>query len=151
MQEGRNEENATILIVDDEPGGVGRRANSYIGNPIAPEEWAARVEGGLRISRLRREAMAKNRALSALYAIATSLSRSLNLKEVLEQALQQVLDLMELDAGFVRLEDQGGQEFRIAAGKGVFAAELEAIGSVGPCEEFARSVVRAEAPVFIPN
>lgn len=231
MQEGRNEENATILIVDDEPGWVGRfqkmlerqgfsivvarskqealealvtcqshvmvldldkahlegrqiltalradegkrhlpvivsttgvtaqqraqglrwGADDFIGKPIDPEELAARVEVWLRISRLRREAMAKNRALSALYAIATSLSRSLNLKEVLEQALQQVLDLMELDAGFVRLEDQGGQEFRIAAGKGVFAAELEAIGSVGPCEEFARTVVRAEAPVFISN
>lgn len=231
MQEGRNEENATILIVDDEPGWVGRfqkmlerqgfsivvarskqealealvtcqshvmvldldkaylegrqiltalradegkrhlpviiattgvtaqqraqglrwGADDFIGKPIDPEELAARVEVWLRISRLRREAMAKNRALSALYAIATSLGRSLNLKEVLEQALQQVLDLMELDAGFVRLEDQGGQEFRIAAGKGVFAAELEAIGSVGPCEEFARTVVRAEAPVFIPN
>ena len=231
MQEGRNEENATILIVDDEPGWVGRfqkmlerqgfsivvarskqealealvtcqshvmvldldkahlegrqiltalradegkrhlpvivattgvtaqqraqglrwGADDFIGKPIDPEELAARVEVWLRISRLRREAMAKNRALSALYAIATSLSRSLNLKEVLEQALQQVLDLMELDAGFVRLEDQGGQEFRISAGKGMFAAELEAIGSVGPCEEFARTVVRAEAPVFIPN
>jgi GAF domain-containing protein/ActR/RegA family two-component response regulator len=231
MQEGRNEENATILIVDDEPGWVGRfqkilerqgfsivlarskqealealvtcqshvmvldldkaylegrqiltalradegkrhlpvivsttgvtaqqraqglrwGADDFIGKPIDPEELAARVEVWLRISRLRREAMAKNRALSALYAIATSLSRSLNLKEVLEQALQQVLDLMELDAGFVRLEDQGGQEFRIAVGKGVFAAELEAIGSVGPCEEFARAVVRAKAPVFIPN
>ena len=231
MQEGRNEENATILIVDDEPGWVGRfqkmlerqgfsivvarskqealealvtcqshvmvldldkahlegrqiltalradegkrhlpvivattgvtaqqraqglrwGADDFIGKPIDPEELAARVEVWLRISRLRREAIAKNRALSALYAIATSLSRSLNLKEVLEQALQQVLDLMELDAGFVRLEDQGGQEFRISAGKGMFAAELEAIGSVGPCEEFARTVVRAEAPVFIPN
>jgi diguanylate cyclase (GGDEF)-like protein len=231
MQEGRNEENATILIVDDEPGWVGRfqkmlerqgfsivvarskqealealvtcqshvmvldldkahlegrqiltalradegkrhlpvivsttgvtaqqraqglrwGADDFIGKPIDPEELAARVEVWLRISRLRREALARNRALSALYAIATSLSRSLNLKEVLEQALQQVLDLMELDAGFVRLEDQGGQEFRIAVGKGVFAAELEAIGSVGPCEEFARAVVRAKAPVFIPD
>lgn len=231
MQEGRNEENATILIVDDEPGWVGRfqkmlerqgfsivvarskqealealvtcqshvmvldldkahlegrqiltalradegkrhlpvivsttgvtaqqraqglrwGADDFIGKPIDPEELAARVEVWLRISRLRREAMAKNRALSALYAIATSLSRSLNLKEVLEQALQQVLDLMELDAGFVRLEGEGGQEFRISAGKGMFAAELEAIGSVGPCEEFARTVVRAEAPVFVSN
>ncbi|MEK6569223.1 MAG: response regulator, partial [candidate division NC10 bacterium] len=231
MQEGRNEENATILIVDDEPGWVGRfqkmlerqgfsivvarskqealealvtcqshvmvldldkaylegrqiltalradegkrhlpvivsttgvtaqqraqglrwGADDFIGKPIDPEELAARVEVWLRISRLRREAMAKNRALSALYAIATSLSRSLNLKEVLEQALQQVLDLMELDAGFVRLEGEGGQEFRISAGEGMFAAELEAIGSVGPCEEFARTVVRAEAPVFISN
>jgi diguanylate cyclase (GGDEF)-like protein len=231
MQEGRNQENATILIVDDEPGWVGRfqkmlerqgfsivvarskqealealvtcqshvmvldldkaylegrqiltalradegkrhlpviasttgvtaqqraqglrwGADDFIGKPIDPEELAARVEVWLRISRLRREAMAKNRALSALYAIATSLSRSLNLKEVLEQALQQVLDLMEMDAGFVRLEGEGGQEFRISAGKGMFAAELEAIGSVGPCEEFARTVVRAEAPVFISN
>ncbi|MBI4379603.1 MAG: diguanylate cyclase [candidate division NC10 bacterium] len=231
MQEGRNEENATILIVDDEPGWVGRfqkilerqgfsivvahskqealealvtcqshvmvldldkaylegrqiltalradegkrhlpvivsttgvtaqqraqglrwGADDFIGKPVDPEELAARVEVWLRISRLRREAMAKNRALSALYAIATSLSRSLNLKEVLEQALQQVLDLMELDAGFVRLEGEGGQELRISAGKGMFAAELEAIGSVGPCEEFARTVVRAEAPVFISN
>ena len=231
MQEDRQEENATILIVDDDPGSVGRLqawlerqgfsivvarskqealealvscqshlmlldlekdhldgrqiltalradegkrhlpvivfttgvtaqqraqglrwgADDFIGKPIDPEELAARVEVWLRISRLGREALAKNRALSALYAIATSLSRSLNLKEVLEQALQQVLELMELDAGFVRLEDQGGQGLRISAGKGMFAAELEAIGSVGSCEEFARAVVRAKAPVFIPN
>jgi diguanylate cyclase (GGDEF)-like protein len=58
---------------------------------------------------------------------------------------------MELDAGFVRLGDQGSQEFRISAGKGLFAAELEAVGSLGACEEFAKTVVRAEAPIFIPN
>ncbi|MBI2903298.1 MAG: diguanylate cyclase [Candidatus Methylomirabilis oxyfera] len=126
-------------------------ADDFLVKPIDPEELAARVEVWLRISRLRREALAKNRALAVLYAIATSLSRSLNLKEVLEQALQQVLELMELDAGFVRLQDQGGHELRISAGKGVFAAELEAIGSVGPCEEFARAIVLAEAPILISN
>jgi len=126
-------------------------ADDFIGKPVDPEEFAARTEVWLRISRLRQEALAKNRALSALYAIATALSRSLNLKEVLEQALQQILELMELDAGLVRLSDHGGQELRIFAGKGVFAAQLEEVGSVGSCEEFARAVAHAERPILIPD
>ena len=91
----------------------------------------------------------RDSALSALYSIATSLSRSLNLKEVLEQALQQVLELMEMDAGVVRLADRGGRELRVSAGKGVFAAELEAVGSARACEEFARAVAEAERPILI--
>lgn len=124
-------------------------ADDFIGKPIDPEEFAARIEVWLRISRLRQEGLARYRALSALYAVATALGRSLNLKEVLEQALQQILELMELDAGTVRLLETGGQELRVFAGKGAFAAELEEVGSAGPCEEFVEVVARGESPILI--
>ncbi|HLC21708.1 MAG TPA: response regulator, partial [Candidatus Methylomirabilis sp.] len=124
-------------------------ADDFIDKPVDSEEFAARIEVCLRISRLRQEALAKNRALSALHGVATSLSRSLNLKEILEQALGQIIQLMEMDYGVVRLPDNGGQEVRVSSGKGAFAAELEAIGSLPASEEFAGAVATAERPVLI--
>ncbi len=139
----------TGAIAKERAQGLRWGADDFIPKPVDPEEFAARIEVWLRISRLRQEAVAKNRALSALYAIATSLSRSLNLKEVMEQALQQILELMELDAGVVRLPNHGGQEFTVSAGKGVFVAELEAIGSLRPSEEFSRAMAKGERPILI--
>jgi diguanylate cyclase (GGDEF)-like protein len=124
-------------------------ADDFISKPVDPEELAARIEVWLRISLLRREALARNRALSALYGIAASLGRSLNLKEILEQALGQILQLMEMDAGTIRLSDSAGQEFRVSAGDGTFAADLEAIESLRVSEEFARAVALAERPILI--
>ncbi len=124
-------------------------ADDFIDKPVDPEEFAARIEVWLRFSRLRWETLARNRALSALYDIAASLSRSLNLKEILEQALGQILQLMEMDAGTIRLSDTAGKEFRVSAGDGAFAADLEGIESLRVSEEFAKAVALAEGPILI--
>lgn len=126
-------------------------ADDCISQSVGPEELDARIDVWLQISRLRRETLFKNRALSALSAMAATLGHSLNLKEVLEQALGQILDLMELDAGLVRLSNNDKPEFRICVGNGVFVAQLKEAGSAGPCEEFAGIVAQSEKPVLIPD
>src|SRR5574341_2252999 len=74
--EGRQHVPAIVLTTGGtaQQRGLGLRwgADDFIDKPIDPEEMAARIEVWLRIRHVQREALAKHRALSALYAIATS-------------------------------------------------------------------------------
>src|SRR5579884_436080 len=59
---------------------------------------------------------AKNRELSALYMIASTLSKSLNLKELLDEALSTVLQIFGTEAGMIHLlEETGGPLHLISA------------------------------------
>ena len=57
--------------------------------------------------------------LATLNAIATTVSQSLNLKEVLHSALDEVLELMQLRAGWVVLRDGQEGELRLMASRGL--------------------------------
>jgi diguanylate cyclase (GGDEF)-like protein len=123
--------------------------DDLIGDSPDPEACAHRIEVWLRIGRLREEAQAKRRALSLLLRITASLSRSLNLKEILEQALEQILELMEMDAGLVYLPDHGGQAIRVSVGDEMFPADLEAVGSMQFADEAGGTVPRTWRPILI--
>jgi len=56
--------------------------------------------------------------LSALNALAVTVSQSLDLREVLHSALDEVLELMRLRAGWITLRDDHSGELRLAASRG---------------------------------
>ncbi|MBI2832222.1 MAG: GAF domain-containing protein [Chloroflexi bacterium] len=71
----------------------------------------------------REELVSRNEELSALNSIATTVSQSLNLKEVVEHALRKVLEVTRTTAGCVFLRDSTGNS-------------LEMVSSVGPSDIF---------------
>lgn len=82
-----------------------------------------------------RQLVRRNEELSALYDIAVTVSRSLQLEEILNGALTKVLEVMELRAGWVFLQDEQSGCLALAAQKGLspqFATE-EAEQELGYC------------------
>jgi len=68
------------------------------------------------LDRSRRQLLRRNAELSAVNAIAITVSGSLNLDEILEGALAKVLEVMNLRAGWIILEEDGGSVLAASAG-----------------------------------
>ena len=66
----------------------------------------------------RDELVSRNEELSALNSITTTVSRSLNVEEVLENALQKVLEVTRTTAGCVFLRHSDGNKFEIMSSIG---------------------------------
>ncbi len=76
----------------------------------------------------------RNRELAALNAVATAMSGSLALNEVLERALRAVLEAMGFSAGWVFLFDESGLRQPPVCSVGISASVLAAEGlEVAPC------------------
>ena len=73
------------------------------------------------------ELRARNRVLAVLLDISDFLSRSQRLTEVLDGALQKVLEHFELDAGRIYLMDESGESLTLAAHRGVETSGLERV------------------------
>ena len=72
----------------------------------------------------------RNRELAALNAIATVVSQSLNLDEILNTALDKVLELLHLDVGGIYLADPVRRKLDLVVHRGIskeFAREVESI------------------------
>jgi signal transduction histidine kinase len=75
------------------------------------------------LDRSHRQLLRRNAELSALNAIGVTVSASLRLQEVLEGALAKVLELMNLRAGWILLQDGGGPVLAASVGVSPGAAE----------------------------
>jgi two-component system NtrC family sensor kinase len=80
-------------------------ADDYVTKPFSPEELLARVKAMLRMRQMEREVLRHNRELAALNIIASVVSRSLDLEEVLPATLDTIMSLLEMHAGAVYLLD----------------------------------------------
>ncbi|MFN3477644.1 MAG: GAF domain-containing protein, partial [Candidatus Methylomirabilales bacterium] len=96
-------------------------------------EALARSRG--EIEEFNRQLLRRNEELSALYAIALTVSRSLKLEEILNGALAKVLEVMKLRAGWIFLQDGREGHLTLAAQKGLSAefAKEEAERELGEC------------------
>ena len=80
--------------------------------------------------RAEEEISQRNHELAALNAIATVMSQSLNLNEILNAALDNVLKLMRLDVGGIYLADPVRRKLELVVHRGVskeFAHEIESM------------------------
>jgi len=77
----------------------------------------------------------RNEELSALNAVAVAVSRSLNLSEILDGALEQVLALMKFPAGWVFLRNGAEDQLSLSAWRGIPAHWLarDAEDGLGDC------------------
>ncbi len=82
------------------------------------------------LDRSRRQVLRTNEELSALNAISVTVSRSLDLGEILEGALAKVLEMMGLRAARIFLEAEGQTVLTVQAGSPPVAPEQPAYASV---------------------
>jgi len=96
-------------------------ADDYVTKPFSPEELLARVQAMLRIRQMEREVLRHNRELAALNAIASVVSRSLDLEEVLPATLETIISLLEMHAGVVCLLDSESKQLVVQSQQGFSA------------------------------
>jgi signal transduction histidine kinase len=89
------------------------------------------------------------RKLSALNAIAGVINQPLSLQEIIEQAIKTVIDVMETEAGGIRLLDQKTGELPIVASRGLSAALIKSTSSRHLGEGIVGDVARSGKPQII--
>lgn len=96
-------------------------ADDYLAKPFSPEELLARVKAMLRMRQMEREVLRRNRELAALNTIASVVSHSLDLEEVLPATLDTIMSLLEMRAGAVCLLDGERGQLTVRAQRGFSA------------------------------
>ena len=87
------------------------------------------------------ETKERGEELSALNAIATIVSQSLNLEEVLNGALDKVLELMDLSAGGIYLADPVRRKLELTVHRGISKEFAHDVGSINVDENTLEAVV----------
>jgi len=100
-------------------------ADDYVTKPFSPEELLARVQAMLRMRQMEREVLRHNRELAALNTIASVVSRSLDLEEMLPATLETIISLLEMRAGLVCLLDGERGQLTVQAHQGLSAADVQ--------------------------
>lgn len=100
-----------LSSVDDKTLGLGVGADDYVTKPFDPRELSARVDAMLRIRRMERELRQRNQELATLNAINQSVASSLDLDQILANAMQGIGQIASVEAGFLFLIDpQSGEQ-----------------------------------------
>ncbi|MBI3076941.1 MAG: HAMP domain-containing protein [Deltaproteobacteria bacterium] len=87
----------------------------------------------------------RTRHLSAVYGIATTVSETLDLQEVLDRSLGRALEAMDAQGGYVCLYHEAGTCFRLAAHRGVTQEFVQAMQEIPMAETGAWEAPRAGA------
>lgn len=101
-----------------------------------------------RILRRTSEIIERNRQLTALNMIASSVSQSLNFNEILTTAIEHVLHLMEFEAGWIALLDRDAECLLMNAAQGLSEQLMRLIERLHPDEAFIGAVARTGQPLI---
>lgn len=104
------------------------------------------------ITRMEQEILRRNEHLAAMNQILTAVSQSLDLDHILQVALNQLLEVMDLKAGMVALLDRDTQELSAVANRGIpleLAQHAKRIKLADALLE--QEVVRSGKPVVVEN
>jgi nitrate/nitrite-specific signal transduction histidine kinase len=100
-------------------------------------------------SQLEQQVVERSQALAAVNSVAEVVNRSVDLQEVLNDALGHVLQVMRFDAGGVYLLDESGQELRLVTQRGIDAVWESRIRAVKVGEGFSGRAVAEGQPLVI--
>jgi signal transduction histidine kinase len=91
----------------------------------------------------------RTKELSALNAIVTTISQSLNLDKILNDALTKILSLMEIEAGVVHLLDEKAGQLVIIVHRGLSPKYTQEIKKLEPGEGIAGRVVQSGESIVV--
>ncbi len=111
-----------VRIPDDIQGGFSRLARDL--NHLGDELHSLNLEMATRVRRHTQHLARKTRSLEILYDIASSLSKSRTLEELLENFLDTFVQLFDARAAMVRLVTENGQ-LRLVASRGLDPQAIE--------------------------
>jgi len=100
---------------------------------------------------LQKRLMRQNQDLAAINTISQTLSSSIELKEILQNTLTQVLNIMNIEAGWIYLMDEKKQVLRCAHSYGMPEEVMKAIRVLKLGEGIAGRVARDGHPIIIEN
>ncbi len=114
--------------------------------------WIAHTRRGAEtIARLHEETQRRNEELAALNGIAATVSRSLDLNEILNSALDKVLEVMQIEAGEILLLDERSKELAICAHRGFSQEHIEGGDRIKLGEGMMGQVARSGKPMIVEN
>jgi nitrate/nitrite-specific signal transduction histidine kinase len=100
-------------------------------------------------SQMEQQVVERSRALAAVNSVAEVVNRSVDLQEVLNDALAEVLEVMRFDAGGVYLLNEASQVLSLVAHKGIDEPWLGRIATVKVGEGFSGRAVAEGQPLVI--
>jgi GAF domain-containing protein len=95
------------------------------------------------------ETQRKARRLAALNAVASVINQPLSLQEIIDQAIERVIEVTSTDAGGIRLYDQATGELVIASFLGLTAEETRIIERLNLGQGFADRLTQFREPLVI--
>ena len=98
---------------------------------------------------LETQVVSRTRELAALNAVASVVSRSLDLERVLTNSLDKTLEVMEMEAGGIYLLHEDAQTLTIAAYKGLSAPFVAEIDNLKVGEGFSGQVAQTGEPLVV--
>ncbi|OPZ60845.1 MAG: Phytochrome-like protein cph1 [Deltaproteobacteria bacterium ADurb.Bin510] len=100
---------------------------------------------------LERRLLRQNQDLAVINLISEILSSSLNLAEVLEMTLSKILQVMNIETGWIFLLDEASQQLRVAYAHGLAQEVVNSIGALRLGEGIAGQVALSGEPLIIEN
>ncbi|MGD2104027.1 MAG: GAF domain-containing protein [Anaerolineae bacterium] len=132
----------TLVLIRD-------RADSFDDDHMSLlESLAAQAAAAIRNARLYEELARRHRETSALYSVAETANRPLDLEELLEQALDRVVDVTDADAGAIRLIDPTTREVTLAAHHGLSHRFIQRTAHFRLSDEIVGAVARSGQPAL---
>ncbi len=102
-----------------------------------------------RTSELEHQVAERTKELAALNAVAAVVSRSLDLRSILTDALDKTLEVMEVEAGGIYLLQEDAQQLTIAAHKGLSAQFVTEMDGLKVGEGFLGRVLQIGEPLVL--
>ena len=100
---------------------------------------------------LEQQATDRVRELSALRDVMTAVGASLDLRAIIERALECVLAVIHSDVGAIHLVDEAGGPLRLAAARGVPQDQIDVMSTEVTRDGLAGWVVEHGEPLVVPN
>ncbi|MGD0821444.1 MAG: ATP-binding protein [Desulfomonilia bacterium] len=100
---------------------------------------------------LQKRLLRQNQDLSAINTISTTLSSSIDLDEVLQNTLDQVLQIMNIEAGLIYLLDEKKKVLRCAYAHGIADEVIQTVKELKIGEGIAGRVAQSGTPIIIEN
>ncbi|TEU14267.1 MAG: response regulator [Anaerolineales bacterium] len=99
---------------EDTARGLAIGADDYVSKPFRAQELVARVKAMLRVRAMEQELLQHTRELAALNEINKAITSSLDLDQILSQAMHGIREILHVEAGSLLLlgEDNGLLEFK---------------------------------------